>query len=255
MKFPSLFILIVSLLSSDAFAEENRGNARERIEPKGLLYGFGLGVIQEVYKGYDYKVIPLPIIGYRGDNFRILGPFASYDAFEFHDIKLNLQAAPRFQGFDDSDSYIFENMAPRKFSMDAGLGLNYERHNWKVSLSGMYDILRRSNGFEGKVNISHVLRKGPIFFEPKISLNYLNAKNVNYYYGVKADEVNAFTYEYQGEATLNTSLGLSISTPIFFGGFTQLAFDYTWYGSAISKSPLVETDRNISTRLFFSKFF
>lgn len=57
------------------FADGNRGEVRERIEPKGCLYGFGLGINQEIYAGYDYRVIPLPIIGYRGDNFRVLGPF------------------------------------------------------------------------------------------------------------------------------------------------------------------------------------
>ncbi|TYK65136.1 MipA/OmpV family protein [Colwellia echini] len=254
MKFYSIFLLI-ALLSSTAFAEQNRGDARERIEPNGLLYGFGLGIVQEIYKGYDYKVIPLPIIGYRGENFRILGPFVSYDAFQVYDIKLSLQAAPRFQGFDDSDSYIFENMAPRKFSMDAGFGLNYQKSDWKISFSGMYDVLGRSNGFEATANLSRVIRRGPLFFEPKVSVSYLDAKNVNYYYGVKANEVNPYTYQYQGESTVNTAIGISISTPILWGGFTQIAFDYTWFGAGISDSPLVDDDKNLSSRLLFSKFF
>jgi len=243
------------LITTAAFADDGRGEARERIEPKGFLYGLGLGISHEIYVGYDYRVIPLPIIGYRGDNFRILGPFASYDALSFSDLNLTLMLAPRFQGFDDSDSDIFENMQDRKFSMDAGIGVTYEKKDWKISVSSMFDVLGRSDGFEAKVNLARVFRQGPLFFEPSLSLSYLDSKHVDYYYGVKADETNSLTFAFAGNSALNTSLGFSISTPIFLGGFTQLALNYTWYDSAITDSPIVEDETNLNVRLLFSKFF
>jgi outer membrane protein len=254
MKYWLVFVFFASM-HINVMANDNRGEARERIEPKGYLYGIGLGINQEIYKGYDYRVIPLPILGYRGDNFRGLGPFVSYDALQFSDVEISVQAAPRFQGFDESDSYIFKNMADRKFSMDAGLGLSYEKKNWKINLSGMFDVLNKSNGYEAKANISRVFRQGPLFIEPSISVSYLDSNHVDYYYGVKADEVNQYTYQYQGKSTINTTLSLSLATPIFFEGFTRFAIDYNWYGSEISNSPLVDTDTNISMRLLFSKFF
>ena len=118
-----LLIVVIILLPQHAMSAENRGEERERIEPKGFLYGMGLGINQEIYKGYDYRVIPLPIVGYRSENFRVLGPCISYDVIDFSDIEVVLHAAPRFQGFDDSDSYIFKNLTEIKFSMDARLGL------------------------------------------------------------------------------------------------------------------------------------
>lgn len=252
-------ICFTALCLSSSFitiaAQENRGEARERIEPKGFLYGLGIGLNQEIYKGYDYRVIPLPILGYRTDNFRILGPFISYDALEFSDIEVTIQAAPRFQGFDESDSYIFKNMDKRKFSMDAGFGLTYERKDWKISASSMFDVLNNSNGYEAKFSIGKVLRQGPLFFEPRLSVSYLDSNHVDYYYGVKASETNELTYAYKGDSAINTSIGFSIATPIFFEGFTQLALDYTWYDSAISNSPLVEDDTNFGVRFLFSKYF
>jgi outer membrane protein len=254
IKLLSIFLLS-TLISSAVFSKENRGDAREQVEPIGYLYGLGIGLNQEIYKGYDYRFIPLPILGYRGENFRVLGPFVSYDAVEFSDIEIRLQAAPRFQGFDDSDSYIFENMADRKFSMDAGIGLTYEKKDWKIGLSSMFDVLGRSKGFEAKTNLSRVFRKGPIFFEPSISVSYLDDNHVDYYYGVKENEVNSNTYQYQGTSAINTTIGFSVATPILLGGFTQIALDYTWYDSSITDSPLVEDKTNLSARLLFSKFF
>lgn len=254
MKYLALCWL-VALLSGVVFADGDRGEVRERIEPKGFLYGFGLGINQEIYAGYDYRVIPLPIIGYRGDNFKVLGPFVSYDALEFSDIELSIQLAPRFQGFDESDSFIFENMQERKFSMDAGLGLSYEKKDWKIGLSSMFDVLSRSQGYEAKANISRVFRQGPLFFEPSLTVSYLDRKHVDYYYGVKAQETNEFTSQYLGQSALNTTFSLSFATPIFLGGFTRIVVDYTWYDSAITNSPLVEDDSNISARFLFSKFF
>lgn len=254
MKYWSL-LGVLTLLSTNVVAAESRGDARERIEPKGFIYGLGLGISQEIYKGYDYRVIPLPIIGYRGEDLSILGPFISYDAFEFSDIKIAIKSAPRFQGFDDSDSYVFENMDERKFSMDAGLGLSYQKKDWKIGLSGMFDVLGRSKGYEAKANISRVFRYGPLFFEPSASFSYVDSNHVDYYYGVKANETNEFIRQYTGKSALNTTLGFSVSTPVFLGGFTQVVIDYTLYDAAITDSPLVEDDTNLGIRLLFSKFF
>ena len=255
MKIWPLIVITVLLLSTHLLAKEGRGDARERIEPHGYLYGLGVALNQEIYKGYDYRFIPLPIIGYRAENFRILGPFVSYDALQISDVEITLQAAPRFQGYDDSDSYIFENMDERNFSMDVGAGLTYERKNWKIGFSGMFDVLGRSKGYELKTNISKVFNTGPIFYEPRISVSYLDAKHVDYYYGVKTNEVNRHTFEYIGKAAINSTVSFSVSTPILLGGFTMLAFDYTLFDSSITDSPIVGDSGSFSARLLFSKFF
>ena len=197
----------------------------------------------------------MPIIGYQGDNFSILGPFISYDFLKMPAIELSIKLAPRFQGFDDSDSPIFENMAERKLSMDAGLGLTYEKEDWKFTLSGMFDIFNRSNGYEAKANIARIFRQGPVFIEPSLSFSYLDSNHVDYYYGIEANEINASTTAYQGESAINTTLGFSITTMMFFGGISQLSFDYTWYDSAITNSPLVDKDTNLGALILFSKFF
>ncbi|MGO2012417.1 MAG: MipA/OmpV family protein [Pseudoalteromonas sp.] len=256
--FLACLLNLTALISVSAFAntgEDERGEIRKRIEPKGLLYGFGLGINQELYKGYDRRVIPLPIIGYRGERFSALGPFISYDLIQKEGFKLAIQAAPRFQGFDSNDSDIFEGMDERKFSFDGGFGLTYQKSNWKVNLSSMFDILNRSDGYEIKSSIGRAFKQGPIFIEPTIGVSYLDANHVNYYYGVGAHEVGDFRPAYEADSAINTKIGLSIGTPIFLGGFTRLNLDYTMHGSSISDSPLVDSDTSFSLSLIYSRFF
>lgn len=248
-----LFLVII-VFSTTLFADE-RGDVRAQLEPKGFLYGFGLGVSKEIYQGYDRRIIPLPILGYRSEKLAIYGPFISYEVLEFNDIEIEALASPRFQGFDDSDSDIFIGMDKRKFSMDAGLSAKYERDNWKISVSALYDILSRSDGYELKAKLGRAFQSGPVFFEPNISVSYLDKNHVDYYYGVREHEATVDRPYYLGQDAMNAGIGISVATPILLGGFTQFAVDYNWYDTSITQSPIVEDKHNISFRLLFSKFF
>ncbi|MFT4997420.1 MAG: outer membrane protein [Flavobacteriales bacterium] len=250
-----LYFLLLLMFSFATFADEDRGEARERVERQGFVYGVGLAVRKEIYKGFDQRVIPLPTIGYRGEKLTVLAPFASYDVASFESIKFSLRAAPRFQGFDESDSFIFEGMEERKFSMDSGVGVQYEKNNWRVDVGAMFDVLNRSNGYELHSRLSRVYSYGPFFFEPRVTVSYLDANHVDYYYGVTSDEMNSFRSQYLGASTVNTSFNFSISTPIFFGGFSSISVGRTWFGSGITDSPLVEDNADYSFRLAFAKYF
>ena len=94
-----------------------------------------------------------------------------------------------------------------------------------------------------------------MFYEPSFSISHMNDEHVNYYYGVGEDESNASRPNYKAGSAFNTSLGFTVSTPLFFGGFTQLAIDYTYFDDAITNSPIVEDKSNVGLRLLFSKYF
>ena len=219
------------------------------------VYGLGISTNKEIYKGYNRRTIPLPMIGYRSEKLNVFGPFVSYKVAEASGFSFQVQAAPRFQGFDDSDSYIFEGMKERKFSMDIGGALHYKKNNWKLSFSSMFDVLSRSNGSEMVTALSYNFNYGPVFIEPRITLSYLDSNHVDYYYGVGKNEVSAIRSEYVGQSAVNSGFGVSISTPIFLGGFTQLNIQRTWFADEITESPLVEDDGNIMVRLLYTRNF
>lgn len=249
-KLPLLITTTALLLGS------NPAIGAQRDESKSpYLYGIGVAVKTEIYKDYGSRTVPLPIIGYRGEKLNVLGPFISYKIAGADNLDVSVKLAPRFQGFDDSDSDFFEGMDKRKDSLDAGLGLDYKQGGWQLGLSSLFDVLGNSKGYEVESSVSYTLRYGPVFITPSASLSYLDSKHVDYYYGVKMSEINEFRSAYEGESALNTTAGLSVATPMFFGGMTRASLSYTWYDDSISDSPIVEDDTSVNFMLFFTKSF
>jgi len=249
--------LLFSFLSTSLTIanDDNRGGFRKRIEPEGFLYGIGVAVDREIYKGYDRRVVLLPVLGYRGEKLTIFGPFIRYAMLRSGAVEFSIQAKPRFDGFDESDSDIFEGMDERKFSMDLGFGFEYAKNDWKFELSSLHDALDRSNGTELSAALGKVFRSGQLFIEPSIAFSYLDSRHVDYYYGVSASEVTSFRPRFEGDDAVNTSLGIAVTTPAFFNGLTRFGFKHNWFDSEISDSPL--TDQNTSLNFFFaySRFF
>jgi len=256
-----LFIILSLLLISLLYTvlananDNNRGGARERIEPEGFLYGIGLAVKSEIYKDYDKRVILLPVLGYRGEKLNIFGPFVSYEIVQSGDVAFSIRAKPRFEGYDESDGDIFDGMDDRKSSLDLGIGVEYAKDDWKLELSSLHDVLDRSNGSELSAGLSKVFRAGPFFIEPGIGLSYVDSRYVDYYYGVKNSEVTSFRPRYEGDDAVNKNLGITFTRPAFFDGLIRFGFEHTWYDSEISDSPLTDEDTSLSFRFSYSRFF
>jgi outer membrane protein len=249
--------LILCLISFPlySFSQEPMKIEKSQTKTQGFLYGLGISVNQEIYKGYSTRTMPLPMVGYKSENLSVFGPFVTYKLKEINSFTVSGKLSPRFQGFDESDSAIFEGMEKRKISIDAGISIDYKNNDWKVGLTSMFDALSRSNGYEIKSSIGRVFRYGPVFFEPSISFSYLDDHHVDYYYGVSTDEINQDRVAYSGDSAINKSLGLSIATPILFGGYTRLNVEYTWYDETITNSPLVDKNTSLSLLLVFTKNF
>lgn len=233
------------LLSNKAYAQE---------PPQGYLYGVGIGVNQEIYRGYKRRTIPLPLIGYRGEKLSVYGPFVSYQLLQHDNLTLNAKLAPRFAGFDDSDSDVFIGMAKRKSSLDGGIGIQWRQQNWLLEADTMVDLLGNSKGQESKLAVGYSWRFGPVLVEPKIGISYSSSKLVDYYYGVRPNEATAERLAYQAGSAFNYNAGLSISNPLF-GGMTRLGIEHHWYDNSISDSPLTDRDRGFSAFISWSRFF
>ncbi|MCS4309106.1 outer membrane protein [Rheinheimera pacifica] len=222
---------------------------------QGFSYGVGVGVNQEIYQGYSNRTIPLPIIGYQGDRLTVYGPFVSYKLLDLGNISFSAKLAPRFAGFDESDSAVFNGMAKRKDSIDGGIGMQLRQDSWKFEAQTVFDLLGNSNGQESKVSVSYSYRAGQVIIEPAFGVSYSDSNLVDYYYGVRPDEATAQRPAYQASGAVNYNAGVSVTTALFFGGMTRLGVQHHWYGSSISDSPLTDRDTGLSAFLSWSRLF
>jgi MipA family protein len=250
-----LRVIIAILFAGQAIAGEEPGQARERVEPMGFLYGVGFAISQEIYRDYDRRQMILPILGYRGEKLNVFGPFVSYEFYQQGQIEFSVRARPRFQGFDDSDSDIFDGMKKRKDTLDVGLGMTFKENDWKLEVAALHDALDRSDGYEISTTIGKLFRTGPVFLEPSIGLSYQDSNLVDYYYGVRDSEATPFRNSYEGDHAINTTVGISLKTMSLLDGLSSLSVENTWYGSGITDSPLVGSDSSLSLRLTYSRFF
>lgn len=223
--------------------------------PNGFLYGVGVGVNQEIYRGYSSRTIPLPILGYRGEKLSVYGPFVSYQLAELGNFSVSAKLAPRFDGFDSSDSTVFTGMAKRKDSLDGGIAVQLRQQDWLLEADTVFDLLGNSNGQESTLAVSYSYRFNAVVVEPKFAVSYADSDLVDYYYGVREDEAIAGRSAYSADGVWNYSAGLAVSTPLFFGGMTRLGIEHKWYGSSISDSPLTDRDTGLSAFISWSRFF
>ncbi len=244
-----------SLISGFAYAEESSEKLTDRKPQSGFFYGAMLGFNNEIYQGVDNDFKAFPVIGYKSDRFNFLGPLISYTLLNVNHYALTSMMRYRFAGYDSSDSAIFEGMEDRKSSLDLGFGLSYKQDDWSTQIDVLHDVIGASNATEIKANIGRTFFWGPIFIEPNFGLSYWDNQYVDYYYGVEAEEATLEREFYTGKYSVNPKLGLNISTPIFFDGFSRLALEQTWYGSSVRRSPLAGKHANVSLRFTFSRFF
>jgi outer membrane protein len=240
-----------------AYGQESESPKESKVnrqKPKGFLYGAAVGVSRTLYTGTDEKYFAFPVLGYRNDKLFVFGPFVSYEVTNIGKTRFSLKAKPRLDGYKESDSAIFKGMFDRKPGIDIGLELQFEKEKWKLGFSGFHDVLDRSSGSELSISLGKALRYGPFFIEPELKLDWQDQKLVDYYYGVRRSEATVLRSEYDPKSALNASFGVTLSTPIFFGGLTRLSFKHTQYDTNITRSPLVNTDATQSVILSFSRF-
>jgi outer membrane protein len=247
--------LTALLLSVNAAAQGNEGQNRRQVEQYGWLYGIGIALDQGIYKDFDTRVLPLPLIGYRSENLTVFGPFVNYHFYRQAGFEFSARLVPVFEGYDESDSPVFAGMQDRDFSLALGLGASYQQGDLKFEVTASRDVLNRSDGYEAGFSVSKVFRYGPVFIEPSASIKYQDSHYIDYYYGVQTSEATTSRAQYTGQSALNKAIGISFMTPIFFEGMTRLSIENTWYDDAIADSPLTDSDSSIRVMMSYSRFF
>ncbi|SET74971.1 MipA/OmpV family protein [Thalassotalea agarivorans] len=248
-KYLGLLLLCLMLPVS---AEQKQ---QTNLQQKGFIYGLGVSVSQELYKGYNRRIVPIPVLGYNSEYLNIYGPFVNINLLRAGAVTVALSGNPRFAGYDESDSDIFLGMEERKNSYEVGGLIGVQAGQWSLDFAARYDLLNVHKGSTFSSTLSRRFNYGMVFIEPSIGITIFDADLVNYYYGVRESEATATRPAYQAESSKRGNVGVVFSTPMWLNGFTQLGVNFAAYDREIENSPLVDTNKQLSLFLSFSKFF
>ncbi|NMR25814.1 MULTISPECIES: MipA/OmpV family protein [Pseudoalteromonas] len=219
------------LLSFGANAQEAQQNE----------LGIGLAVISQ-NAGYDIgaesNVVPALLINY-GD-FSLLGPEVKYNLHRGDEFTFDLTGSIRLDGYSADDDKFFTGMKDRDSTIDLGFALEYELGPVDVGFSMAADVLGKHEGYQAGLTFGHNFKFESTMLTPFIGLEYQSEELVDYYYGVRQEEVTTTRDFYQADAATQAVAGLRGMW--WSGPHHRVIFrlEYSVLGSSIEDSPLVD---------------
>lgn len=218
--------------------------ATEQTEPKMLDGYLGAGIIyMSRYTGgagYETDPIPLAMIEYKETAY-IHFDRAGVRLWSSDDKKMavGIAAEPRF-GFHAEDGARLTGMSTRRDAIEGGADFEWELPQLSLSAAYFTDWSNTSGGQSFRFSMDRQLADGgPWDLSAYMDLDYADAKIVQYYFGVRANESTAMRPAYQPGAALISSIGLSgayklnKSYALLFGG------DLSYLGAGAADSPIV----------------
>ena len=143
-------------------------------------------------------------------------------------------------GYNPYNEANLAGMDRRRSSLDGTVNLSWRTSIVAVSASYAHDIGDSSNGDSASVRLSHGFILSPrLRLTPSIMAQWESEKVVNYYYGVRPDEVLPDRPAYQGRETTNYGAGLAADYRLTQAWSLLGDIRTTHFGSGITDSPIV----------------
>jgi outer membrane protein len=199
--------------------------------------GVGADIEQTPYKGYGAKATPIPLISFDDKWVRILGTTADLKVGTWDGLNVAFRGQYDIgDGYTGADSSSLTGMHNRTGSFWYGPALSWDTKFG--TLSGDF-LLGGNKGEQAHVNFSKSFHYGAFSVEPHAGVEWLSAKDTDYYYGVMPDEVRTGRPEYDGKSTYDESVGTGFNYRLTRRQSVLLDVSVKHLGSGITDSPLV----------------
>jgi outer membrane protein len=203
--------------------------------------GGGFIISPRPYRDTDPKFFPVPVVTGRYKRFFFQGIRGGVDLIQKGSFTTSAFAQARFRGLEPEDSDFLEGMSARRKSADAGLEMIYRGRPVGFRLGLISDILGRSKGQEASFLITSGIplgKKGIIL--GGIGPRWLSSNRVDYYYGVRPEEVRPNRPAYSGTSTWNLDINVTLLLKLGERWDFTVLFNREGFGSNITASPLIE---------------
>jgi outer membrane protein len=213
-------------------------------EKELALIGAGGIISTSPYRGVDHQTMLIPILRWDYKDFYVNGIEAGYRFFKADPVRLSVLVAPRFMGYHSSDSDALAGMEDRDRSLDAGIRADIALPWEGVSLGAKVsnDVLSRNDGREMELSLSWRMAGRIWRLIPSAGVRVQSSRMVDYYYGIRSDEVRSDRPAYDPGTAVNY-----FAHTIFSFGISQNWSVVTRVGvevlsPQVTKSPIVNKD-------------
>lgn len=218
---------------------------------------WGLGVAgassQKAYKGSGRDNLVLPLVYFENQWVRVFGPrvefkLPSLDVGASQKMDFRLLARYDESGYKSDDASILSGMAERKGGLWAGGKATWHNDLADVSAEVLADASGNSKGQRATLGLEKTFRLGQkVMLAPRVSASWMSKKYVDYYYGVRDNEVRADRPSYVGESAVNVEFGARATYLFNASHSVFLDVGVTSLAKEIKASPLV--DRSTENRV------
>ncbi|SDA77046.1 outer membrane protein [Pseudomonas sp. NFPP33] len=222
------------------FAQDNGGQ---------WSLGIGAAVIDKPYRDFDREVKPLPVISYENKWLSASIPTFDVKLYATESLSLRLRARWAGDGYEAQDSPVLAGMDEREASIWAGGAVIWKTGFANISGEVLADAMGNSKGTRAKLQIDRRFAAGKFGFTPRLAVEWVDDKYVDYYYGVRQSEARADRAFYEGEATTNVQFGLRTDYTPTHHHTVFLDIGATRFGSTVEDSPLVDKANQTSLAL------
>ncbi|MDH5179639.1 MAG: MipA/OmpV family protein [Gammaproteobacteria bacterium] len=210
----------------------------------GVAGEWGIGMaaayIQPPHTGVDSDVRALPYVTYHGEHFNLDLGTVTYTLHQTGTMKIALEGELRFDGYEPQDSPALAGMAERRPSFDAGLSLARTDSTGEMKIMILGDITGTHEGVEARAQYQIPYMINRMFIAPAVGVSWLSSDLVDYYYGVRANEVTGNRAYYTGEAVTNIFVDLAVGYQISERVELLGGLKVTRMGKNITASPIVD---------------
>lgn len=248
-----LFSAFTLLPASNTWADTPVNLEPAAITGDETRWGLGVGVAVErkPYKGADNKTQLLPLVFFENRYVRVFGPGVDVKLPSAGPVEFALRAEYGGNDYKASDATGLAGMNDRKASVWLGGKALWRNPVADLRAEALFDASGKSSGQRLSLTAEKHLRLGEFVFMPRLSVQRLDQKYVNYYYGVTAAEATAARPAYSGKATTNVELGLRTVYPLAPQQSLMLDISTTQLGSGIKNSPLLDKSSTPSARVAY----
>ncbi len=223
--------------------------AQQSQEQQGSSWGLGFGVMssQKAYTDIDRDTKVIPFVSYQNEYIEVLGPNLKYklpslNLSDRNRFNFNIVGEYDFSDNDPDETPILNGMDERKGGFWAGVAAEWENEVVNLSLELLTEAAGDSDGAIINLGLEKTWHVGQNYMlTPRVVFSHLDKNYVDYYYGVRADEIRIDRAFYQGEAALNTEVGLRAVYLVDQQQLVMLDLSVTSLANEIKDSPLVDS--------------